>query len=83
MKKPRTSRKNNPRPGASYDPASDFVRPRHLPQATGLSNVTIWRLRKRGAFPQPVQLTDNPDGPIAWRRGDIRAWADALPMITR
>ena len=54
-----------------YDPAADIVRPRHLPQAVGLSEITIRRWRQRGEFPEPIRL-----GPqaIGWRRIDIDAW---------
>ena len=40
----------------------------------GLSGQTIWRLRKKGSFPAPLQLSENR---IAFRRSDIDAWIEA------
>ena len=36
-----------------------------------LSRATIWSLRRRDLFPQPVQISP---GRIAWRENDIRQW---------
>lgn len=38
---------------------------------TGLSEPTLWRMRNRGDFPQPVRLSP---GRVAWRLADIDAW---------
>ena len=54
-----------------YDPLADIVRPRHLPQASGLSYTTAWRKLKKGQFPAPIRLSE---GAIGWRRADINAW---------
>jgi prophage regulatory protein len=44
--------------------------------AVGLSASTIWRLRRRGAFPAPVQIGPNS---VAWRVPDIAAWIETRP----
>ena len=41
---------------------------------TGLSKATIYRLRDRGEFPQPVQLSPRC---VGWRVKDIEAWLEA------
>ena len=56
---------------SDYGPTSAIVRPRDLPRATGLSVVTIWRLRKQGKFPEPIRLTDVA---IGWQREVIAEW---------
>ena len=58
---------------AGYDPASDIVRPRHLPQAAGISQKTAWKLRRAGKFPEPIQLTPGAKG---WRRAAIEQWIE-------
>ena len=42
----------------------------------GLSAVTIWRLRKTGAFPAPLQV-----GPraVRWRESALREWIESRP----
>jgi prophage regulatory protein len=57
--------------GAAYDPTADIIRPAHVKAATGLSTVTIWRLRRRGLFPNPIQLSP---GAVGWKRSTIEAW---------
>lgn len=52
------------------------------PEATravcgGLAFSTIWRMRQRGEFPEPVQLSPNR---VGWRRADIDAWLAARPQ---
>lgn len=54
-----------------YDPAADIVRPRHIREATGLSATSIWRMRQRGDFPEPIRLSE---GAVGWLRADIVAW---------
>ncbi len=54
-----------------YDPRADIVRAFDIRFATGLSAVTIWRLRKDGKFPAPIRLGANS---IGWRRADILEW---------
>ena len=37
----------------------------------GLSATTIWRLRRRGQFPDPVRISS---GCVAWREADVESW---------
>ena len=48
-----------------------FLRLPHLIARLGLSGTTIWRMRRRGEFPQPVRLSP---GCIGWRERDVEAW---------
>ena len=38
---------------------------------TGLSATTVWRLTRRGEFPQPIRLSP---GAVGWLDSEIRAW---------
>ncbi len=38
---------------------------------TGLSATTLWRLTRRGEFPQPIRLSS---GAVGWLDTEIRAW---------
>jgi predicted DNA-binding transcriptional regulator AlpA len=57
-----------------FDPSAEIVPPRHLKRVVGLDRVTVWRLRRAGAFPAPLRLSV---GRIAWRKADLLAWLDA------
>lgn len=59
-----------------YDPQSEIIRPRHLQAAAGVSPTTAWRMRQRGEFPEPLELTPGAKG---WRRADIAAWLESRP----
>jgi prophage regulatory protein len=56
-----------------FDPASEVIRPRHLKHVVGLSAPTIWRLRRAGTFPPPLQLSP---GRVGWRRCDLEQWLE-------
>jgi len=36
-----------------------------------LSRGTVWALRRKGAFPQAAQISENR---IAWRASELNAW---------
>ena len=38
---------------------------------TNLSATTLWRMTRRGEFPQPVRLSS---GAVGWLDSEIRAW---------
>ena len=48
-----------------------ILRMQDLIVATGMSRATIFRLRKRREFPQPVRLSP---GTVGWRSADVDAW---------
>lgn len=39
---------------------------------TGLSATTLWRLTRRGEFPQPIRLSSG--GAVGWLDSEIQAW---------
>lgn len=43
-------------------------------EITGLSKATIYRLRQRGQFPQPIQLSPRC---VGWRAKEVDAWLEA------
>ena len=51
---------------------------KELGELLGLDRVTIYRLRKEGRFPRPLQL-----GPrtIRWRQSQIQEWIANPPEI--
>lgn len=51
----------------------EIIRPRELPQLTGLSRTTIWRLEKNGEFVPKIFLTSTSRG---YRRADIERWIE-------
>jgi len=44
---------------------------KEVKKITSLSGPTIWRMRKKGAFPQNVKISDNR---VAWSRQAIQKW---------
>ena len=51
---------------------------RDLVSLTGLSATTIWRLRRCGHIPAPLQLSP---GRIGWRRSEVLAWLEARQSL--
>ena len=45
-------------------------------EATGLSNVTVWRMERNGNFPKRVQLSSNR---TAWFADEVEAWQEERP----
>ena len=39
--------------------------------AVGLSRMAVWKMRKAGSFPEPVDLGV---GALRWRESDVQAW---------
>jgi prophage regulatory protein len=50
-----------------------IISPQELSKLTGLSQATIWRLRFRGEFPNPIRLSP---GRVGYRSVDIEAWIE-------
>jgi prophage regulatory protein len=51
-----------------------YISPREFRQITGLSDPTIWRMRRRHELPEPVRLSP---GRVAWRASTIRQWLNS------
>lgn len=49
----------------------EIMSPRDVERDLDLDQVTIWRLRRRGEFPEPIRLSPGRKG---YLRTDIRAW---------
>src|SRR5260370_41852547 len=54
--------------------SSSIVRPKAVRALTGLSRSTLWRLCRRGEFPQPLKLTARL---IGWRAAEVQHWLDS------
>ena len=50
-----------------------IVSPKQFSEESTLSITTLWRLRKRGELPEPLQLSP---GRVGWRRSVIDAWLE-------
>jgi predicted DNA-binding transcriptional regulator AlpA len=48
-----------------------YISPRELCIITGLSQPTIWRMRRRGELPEPTRLSP---GRVGWRDAVIESW---------
>ena len=59
---------------ASPETPSRFLRKPAVVARVGMSGVTIWRLQKRGDFPQSIRISP---GAVAWREADVEAWIAA------
>lgn len=53
---------------------SSILRLKLVRAMTGLSRSTIWRLCRRGEFPQPLKLTARL---IGWRAAEVQRWLDS------
>ena len=56
--------------------ADRLLRVADVMDLTGLSRVTIHRLRKAGAFPEPLRVSPRA---IRWRDSEIRRWMEMQP----
>ena len=56
--------------------ADRLLRVAEVIELTGLSRVTIHRLRHAGTFPEPLRV-----GPraVRWRESELRAWMESQP----
>ncbi len=52
-----------------------IIRKRELHQKVSLSDATIWRMEKKGDFPQRVQIGPNA---VGWIEGEVDLWIDQL-----
>lgn len=60
----------------SYDTADDrLLTWQEVYNRIGLSRTVIWRLRRSGKFPQPIELATRR---LLWRKADIDQWMLAL-----
>jgi predicted DNA-binding transcriptional regulator AlpA len=66
----------NPNP-SEIEP--ELIDVRTVAKLLGCSVRTVWRLRDRGAIPQPLILTTN--GLVRWRRSTLLAWISEAESI--
>ena len=57
---------------------NQIITPKSLPQVTGLSKSTIWRLERAGQFPHRIQLSP---GRVGYRRSEVEEWLDSRHVI--
>ena len=52
----------------------EILSPRELRDTLDdLSPTTVWRMRRRGEFPEPIRLSP---GRVGYRRADVEAWIE-------
>ena len=49
----------------------NIIRAKEVVRRTGLSRTTIWRQVRVGAFPAPLELTENT---IGWDEDEVSIW---------
>jgi prophage regulatory protein len=52
-------------------PTDQILRPRAVARQLGVSLTTLWRLRRLGDLPAPIQISP---GAIGWRSSIIEKW---------
>lgn len=57
---------------------SSILRVQEVSRRVGLSRTTLWRLGKRGEFPQARKLTAKT---IGWLESDVEEWIDTRARI--
>lgn len=64
-------------PGANAaEPGDRLMLQDEVSEATCLARTQIWRLRRQGEFPEPIELTS---GKLAWWRSEVMAWLRSRP----
>ena len=53
-----------------------IYRERDVLAVLGISKATLWRWRRAGGFPAPIQLGPNT---VGWRREDVENWLKTRP----
>jgi predicted DNA-binding transcriptional regulator AlpA len=48
-----------------------IIRPRAVASRLGVSPITLWRMRQRREFPEPITISAGAKG---WRERDVAAW---------
>jgi prophage regulatory protein len=56
-------------------PQTGFLRKKQLRGLVPFSDVTIWRMERRGEFPKRVRLTEG--GAVGWPEEEVRDWIAA------
>lgn len=58
----------------------EVIRPRNLPQVTGLSRTSCWRLGKdpTSGFPKPIHLST---GAVGYFRHELEAWLESRQSV--
>ena len=55
-----------------HQPLKSLLTPDQMIELLGVSSRTLWRLRSKGAIPQPVKYGGN----VRWRGVDVQRWLD-------
>jgi prophage regulatory protein len=56
-----------------------LLKKKDILQLCAISHSTLYRMIKKGTFPEPVALTGGRS--VAWREDDIAHWIDTRPRI--
>lgn len=56
---------------------AEIYRERDVLALLAVSKATLWRWRKSGSFPAPIQLGPNT---VGWRREVIENWLSSRPI---
>lgn len=65
---------------APLKPALAILRRKQVEERTGLSRSSIYAMKARGEFPQPVKLTAKA---VGWRLRDIEDWLESRAQFSQ
>ena len=57
-----------------------IIGPEETMERTDLSRSTLWRMEKKGKFPQRVTVSENR---VGWYEDEINEWIDSRPRVSR
>ena len=53
---------------------SKILSPKQVTDKVGISHTTLWRLRRSGEFPEPIQLSTRR---IGWREDEVEQYLES------
>jgi len=59
--------------------SSRLLRKNEVLELCAMSHSTLYRMIKKGSFPEPVAVTGQRS--VAWRADDIERWINARPRV--
>jgi prophage regulatory protein len=73
-----TSKKNKEQVGEMAQITRSILSPKQVVERTGLSRVTLWRMGKKGEFPQRVQISE---GRVGWYSDEVDEFIESRPRV--
>lgn len=58
--------------------STQIIRRKELSNQLGISEVSLWRMEKRGELPKRVQISERA---VGWLKSDIEAWLESKKKV--